>query len=363
MLSNIESHTVATLSNGGWALLPVESSPKTGRSARPTKVSWTGNCMYFRKVLVGLDLEARDLRSADDIPAETRTLFERALEIAVAQRGALKLCAVVDGLDLTRVPASPMQVSAVTGYLAERLETLEEIAHEAGVECETCLLGGVAWVELLRQADEFAADLLIVGAGSRPDRFGATASKVLRFASCPVLVERPQAPASSAPDAADDPEPPHVLLADDLSDVGQQMLMTFVGCGLWRDAKCWLAHVVEPIRWPEAWRYGRKEEDVAQQQTERVEAARQALYQQLGVTDHRTMTYGILPHVLEGSAVETLPRLIAEWHIDLLVCGTASRLDETGFGFGPTVETLLPHVRCSVLAFKPPGVRSPIPDS
>lgn len=324
--------------------------------------------MYFRRVLVGLDLEVRDLRSEDNVPIIARKVFDRALEIAIAQRGELKLCVVVDGLDLTRVPASPLQVNAVAGYLAARLELLEEQAREAGIECETNLLGGVAWVELLRQAEEFDADLLIVGAGTRPQQIGSTASKLLRFATCPVLVERSQEAtsevanesASSTSSDSDDPEPPHVLLTDDLSDVGQQALMSFVGSGLWRDAKCWLVHVVEPIRWPEAWRYGRPEEEVARQQAERVESARQTLYQHLGSTDHRTMTFGILPHVIEGSVVATLSRLIDEWHINLLVCGTASRADESGFGFGATAEALLPHVPCSVLAFKPTGIRSPI---
>ena len=327
--------------------------------------------MYFRKVLVGLDLEVRDLQSEDDVPVDARKIFDRALEIAIAQRGELRLCAVVDGLDLTRVPASPSQVNAVTGYLAARLELLEEQAREAGVECEANLLGGVAWVELLRQVEEFDADLLIVGAGTRSKQFGSTASKLLRYATCPVLVERSQdatsavvsEPASIDAIPNDDPEPPHVLLADDLSEVGQQALMSFVGSGLWREAKCWLVHVVEPIRWPEAWRYGRPDAEVARQQSERIESARQSLYQHLGATDHRTMTYGILPHVVEGTAVETLPRLIEEWQINLLVCGTASRADEAGFGFGSTAETLLPLVPCSVLAFKPNEIRSVVSDS
>jgi nucleotide-binding universal stress UspA family protein len=65
------------------------------------------------------------------------------------------------------------------------------------------------------------------------------------------------------------------------------------------------------------------------------------------------MTYGILPHVLEGTAVETLSRLINEWQIDLLVCGTASGATEAHNKFGSVAESLLPHVRCSMLAFKP----------
>lgn len=324
--------------------------------------------MYFRKILVGLDLEVRDVQSEEIIPDLTRKIFDRALSMAVAQRGQLKLCAAVEGLDLTHVPASPMQVNALTGYLVERLEVLEEEARAAGVECESDLLGGIAWSELTREAKEFDADLLIVGSGVCPDRFGSTAIKVLRHASCPVLVERWNNPttkiksqptnelsaaiSSVSSDDADE-EPQHVLIADDLSDVGQQALMSFVGSGLWRDAKCWLAHVVEPSHWPEAWRYGRPEAEVTQHQAGRVESAKQALYQHLNITDHRTMTYGILPHVIEGNAVDTLLRSIDEWQIDLLVCGTASRAKESHPEFGSVAEALLPHVPCSVLAFQP----------
>lgn len=309
--------------------------------------------MYFRKVLVGLDLELRELTSEDDLPAEARRLLDRALEITSAQRGELRLCAVIEGLDLTRIPASPQQVSAFSGLISERLGALAEQAGEAGVTCEAELVGGVAWVELLRQADEFSSDLLIVGAGSRPNQRGPTASKVLRFARCPVLVERTIVSAAVAD--SEEHEPPHVLIADDLSDVGQRALNAFVGSGLWREAKGWLVHVVEPDRWPEAWRYGLSDAEVVRRNAERCESARQGLYQHLSMTDHRTMSYGILPEVVEGAAAETLQRLIDEWQINMLVCGTASRTDESGRDFGQTAEALLPYVPCSVLAFQPAG--------
>ena len=316
--------------------------------------------MSFRKVLVGLDLEVGELNSEDEIPAGARRLFDRALAIASAQRGEMRLCAVIDGLDLTRVPISPRQVSAFAGFMSARLERLAEEAREAGVACETELLGGFAGIELRRQAEEMPADLLVVGAGSRPNQMGATASKLLRVLKCPVLVERfPNSAAmvghESASTAVDDDEvePPHVLIADDLSEVGQHALMTFVGSGLWRDAKGWLVHVIEPDRWPEAWRCGMSEDDFSRRQVERQEAARQRLHLHLSVTDHRTMTFGILPDVVAGHVAETLRRIIDERRIDLLVCGAASRADEWNLGFGKTAEALFPHISCSLLAFKP----------
>lgn len=299
--------------------------------------------MYFRRVLVGLDLELHDLTTDEFVPELARQLVQRGIEIAAAQRGELLLCAVIDGLDLTHVPATPQQVSAFGEILSERLDALADEVREAGIDCETALLGGVAWQELLRQADEYSSSLILVGAGSKSNLFGPTALKLLRSATCPVLIESPVARSRKPEACDDDDEPVHVLIADDLSDSSSDLLQTFVGSGLWRDAKCWLTHVVEADRWSEAWRGGLADDDLVRRQAAKVESARWKLHEHLSPTDHRTMTYGILTHVAEGDFSAMLQRLIDEWQIGLLVCGSGWRMD-----------AILPHVPCSVLCFPQP---------
>ncbi len=289
--------------------------------------------MYFRRVFVGLDLDQSDQSSGEFVPAMARHLVERGIEIAVAQRGELHLCAVIDGLDLNSVPATPQQVSAFGGILSERLDALADEAREAEVECETSLLGGRAWQELLRQADEWPTDLMLIGAGSQSSQLGSTALRMMRSSKYPVMAVRSVA-------REDDGEPLHVLIADDLSDSCGDLLQTLVGSGLWRDAKCWLTHVVEPDRWPEAWQGGLSTDDLARRQAARMESARLRLHEHLAPTDHRTMNYGILTHVTDGDFSATLRRLIDEWKIDLLVCR-----------IGPQMDAVLPHVPCSVLCF------------
>ncbi|MFM9965223.1 MAG: universal stress protein [Planctomycetaceae bacterium] len=296
--------------------------------------------MNFRRVCVGLDLELHDLTSDEFVPLTARRLVERGIEIAAAQRGELQLCAVIDGLDLTRVSATTQQVIVFGEILSQRLESLADDAREAGVECETALLGGLAWQELLRQADEWSAGLFLVGAGSQPNQLGPTALRILRSAKCPVLIETRSTQPAANENEDDDGEPPHVLIADDLSDVCGDHLMTIVSSGLWRDAKCWLTHIVEPDRWPEVWHGGVTADELARRQAARLESARLRLHEHLAPTDHRTMTYGVLPHVIDGDFATTLRRLIDEWQIDLLVCGSGARMD-----------ALLPHVSCSVLCF------------
>lgn len=299
--------------------------------------------MYFRRVFVGLDLELRDRDSDEFVPLTAQRLVERSIEIATAQRGELHLCAVIDGLDLTHVPATPLQITLFGELLSARLEELADEARAENVDCETSLLGGVAWQELLRQADEWSADLVVLGSGSQPSPLGPTALRFLRSARCPVLIERPAAGSPQSEASDDDVEPPHVLIADDLSDGCGDSLMTFVGSGLWRDAKCWLSNIVEPDRWPEAWQGGVSTEELARRHAARVESARSKLHEQLVPTDHRTMTYGILTHVADGDFAASLRHLIDEWKIDLLVCGSGSRMD-----------AVLPHVPCSVLVFPQP---------
>ena len=306
--------------------------------------------MYFRRVFVGLDLDQRDLTSEEFVPATARRLVERGIEIAVAQRVELHLCAVINGLDLTRIPATPQQVSSFGGILSERLDSLADEAREAGVECETSLLGGVTWQELLQQADEWSASLILGGAGSQPISLGPTALKILRSAKCPVLLQRPEVRSPESEASDDEGKPPHVLIADDLSDAAGQRLTTFVGSGLWRDAKCWLAHIVEPDRWSEAWQGGISPDDLARRQAGCLESARLKLHEHLAPTDHRTMSYGILTHVADGEFSATLRRLIDESKIDLLVCGAGWHMD-----------AVLPHVSCSVLVFPSPLAPHPAP--
>ncbi len=304
--------------------------------------------MYFRRVFVGLNLELLDLNSEEFIPRIARCLVERGIEIAAAQRGELHLCAVIDGLDLTQIPATPLQVSAFGGILSERLDLLADDAREAGLDSETSLLGGVAWKELLQQADEWSANLIVLGAGSQLSSLGPTALRVLRSAKCPVLIQRPEARSPESEASDDEVEPPHVLIVDDLSDTSGERLMAIVGSGLWRDAKCWLTHVVEPGRWSEAWQSGISADDLARRQVARIESARLKLHEHLAPTDHRTMNYGILTHVADGDFSATLRGLIDEWQIDLLVCGRGSQ-----------INAVLPHVPCSVLSFPQPLIPNP----
>jgi nucleotide-binding universal stress UspA family protein len=65
-------------------------------------------------------------------------------------------------------------------------------------------------------------------------------------------------------------------------------------------------------------------------------------------------------HLLQGSPVTLLPRQARELNADLVVMGTLARTGISGLFMGNTAEAVLDQLRCSVLAVKPPGFRSPV---
>ncbi len=84
-----------------------------------------------------------------------------------------------------------------------------------------------------------------------------------------------------------------------------------------------------------------------------------ALYTQISATDYRTLTYGLLPHVVPGIPDEVILKSIKELSIDLLMIGAGGDYEVLG-QLGSTSEVVLPQVNCGVLVFRPPDSRTPV---
>lgn len=67
-----------------------------------------------------------------------------------------------------------------------------------------------------------------------------------------------------------------------------------------------------------------------------------------------------IPHLLQGSAPDTLPALVEQLQLDLVVMGTVGRAGIPGLIIGNTAETLLSRLQCALLAIKPEGFVSPV---
>lgn len=65
-------------------------------------------------------------------------------------------------------------------------------------------------------------------------------------------------------------------------------------------------------------------------------------------------------HLVKGKASKEIPLMVANYDIDLIVMGTVGRVGMPGLIIGNTAESILEQTKCSVLAIKPQGFKTPI---
>ena len=63
---------------------------------------------------------------------------------------------------------------------------------------------------------------------------------------------------------------------------------------------------------------------------------------------------------VKGRARKEIPALAKSLQADLVVMGTVARTGIPGFFSGNTAESILGQIKCSVLAIKPPGFKTPV---
>ena len=121
---------------------------------------------------------------------------DHAIELAAENRAVLRFLYVVD--------ASSFAADDFSGVLLENLERngraalddLAERAEAAGVDAVTAVETGTPHREILAAAEEWGADLIVMGTHGRTglDRFllGSVSGRVVRTTDVPVLVVPPE---------------------------------------------------------------------------------------------------------------------------------------------------------------------------
>ena len=140
--------------------------------------------MYHRIVL------AVDLAE----PAAEPKGLKEALELATASGGELKLVNVQPMLPATFMEYVPADFDAAQESRARAaLEAIAAKIEPGVVKLSTSVTSGGVYHELLREAQDFGADLIVVGS-HRPVMsdylLGSNAKTIVRHAQCSVLVVR-----------------------------------------------------------------------------------------------------------------------------------------------------------------------------
>ena len=146
----------------------------------------------YEKILVAVDGSPTSLRGLDE-----------AIKVAKAMRGQLLLVHVVNELVIAAESIPTVYYEPVLISLRDSgvkvLEQAMSVARRADVACEQKLLetlGGRAADEIVKQAKEWSADLIVLGTHGRRGlkrlAMGSDAELILRQSPVPVLMVRDQ---------------------------------------------------------------------------------------------------------------------------------------------------------------------------
>ena len=139
----------------------------------------------FKKILIPIDLTELTI---------ARPALDAAVELALQSKGALRLITIETLLPASFMEYVPPEFDKSQEKRAAR--ALEEISAGLAVPKEsmshTVRFGGI-YVEILAEADDWGADLIVVGS-HRPSMstylIGSNAKTIVRHAKCSVLVIR-----------------------------------------------------------------------------------------------------------------------------------------------------------------------------
>jgi nucleotide-binding universal stress UspA family protein len=310
----------------------------------------------FQNILVGVELSSVDPRGGAELSSSSQEALRRAIWLAGRTHGNLTIFAALDLPPFVQALLQKQMEQTPHDLAEEAGEILERFVAEAkreGVQAHPKLAFGAPWREICAQVQSERHDLVIVGTRDvgHVSRilFGSTGMKLLRNCPCPVWVARPDA----------NWERLNILIPSDLSDVSLEALRVAVNGGQFVDTQLHLVHALQGPVGPPAW-YGRVPRQMVEEYivVQRAEAKKK-LHEQLARTGGRALQMGAHVHVIDGPPDEVILKAIDDLHIDLVVMGTSARSGIASLVLGNTTERLISHMKCSLLAVKPPGFQCP----
>ncbi len=309
------------------------------------------------RIVVGVDLHEGDRLVGDELPAPTQAAISQSLEFAANRGAELIYCACLDlspqaeeliHADVTNI------YTTVEDFANQAMTRLVEAATDRGVKAQYQLRMGGSSRELTLLVQEVKADLLVVGARNRSvlshTLFGSTSTKLLQICPCPVWVVKPE----------ELREIREIAVCTDLSEDSLRALHAAIAFAHHLDARLFILHSIEFPLATYLRSAGSDEAAVDAYHQQVRTASHNTIHAHLHQTDWRTLNHGVRVELLEGSPLATIPRFVEEHGIDLTVFTTHGRTGFKQFIMGSTAQSLLPHLKSSVLALKPTDFVSPV---
>jgi len=304
-----------------------------------------------------------------DEDSNTGPALRRAANMALANNAAVTLLHVIDMApgELNRLLAAlprarSVQVAdQIRGYHGERLAELAKPLLKAGVATQTKVLEGTAFLEVIRHVLIEKHDLVIKGVHDGGGNTGLFAGgydlHLLRKCPCPVwmIKDTDESAAGNilvAVDPDEEDQTRHALntmvmeMATSLSEIDNAHLHIL---NVWR------------LQEEQALRSGRFTLSPAELESvlSHEKAVSKERFDKL-LAAHPANDLPRTAKHIKGLAGEVIPAYASDHDIDTIVMGTVGRTGISGLFIGNTAEAILNTVKCTVLAVKPPGFRSPV---
>ena len=238
---------------------------------------------------------------------------------------------------------------------ARVLRDLVEQDRREGLDAHAVLAAGKGWVELLHQVARGRHDLLVVG--SRDDA-GLWLRPVWQYQPrppAPLPVSRLGVPAAPGGRPAADPRRHRSQ-----SHVGDALRL---GIALVRMNDSARLHVLHVVDYPldHVWSTGLSDVWTQAYRRQVRRDVEETIRKQLAQAGDPVGEDRVELHFVDGAGIkdDVIVGFIHEQAVDLVILGTAVRRGLWGVLLGNTAERLLPEVRCSVLAVKPPDFHPP----
>jgi nucleotide-binding universal stress UspA family protein len=120
--------------------------------------------------------------------------LKKAVELAVGLNSALTVLSIIPELYLTELSDMDRQriTAALTEEAKQAMEKIRVSLSAKPIETKTIMRQGLPAEKILETAQKMKVDLLVVGShgrhGARKFLLGSVSSKVVDYATCPVLV-------------------------------------------------------------------------------------------------------------------------------------------------------------------------------
>lgn len=236
------------------------------------------------------------------------------------------------------------QADSVSEDASTRQALMEHARSKVGLELtEIFIERGAAYAELVRRADRWGADFVVIGSHSRTGLaravLGSVAERVVRHAHCSVLVARP----SEAKGV--------VLAATDLSDPSLPAIAAGAAAAQRTGARLVVATALEWTGFGASSFVGMMGTLPALPSVELQQQLRDATRSTLERAMEQVGAKGEA-RVLDGSAAPAILTCAEELRAELVVVGTRGRTGLARLALGSVAESVIRNAGCSVLAVR-----------